>query len=100
MFWYHPASKLRFDPTTLRLTAERLIAASRCKHKAYAHKKRIIALIGGTLGHPTALLSGHSPKRGFTCLLTFSTAKKMPRQPSNQTAAEIPADRVKAAYTQ
>ena len=37
-------------PTTLRLTAEGVITASRCKHKTYTHKKPIIALIGGTLG--------------------------------------------------
>src|ERR1039458_8505406 len=44
------APQVGFEPTTLRLTAERLIAASRCKHKTYTHKKPIIALIGGTLG--------------------------------------------------
>jgi hypothetical protein len=33
-----------------RRRAEWLIAASHCKHKTYTHEKRIIALIGGTLG--------------------------------------------------
>jgi hypothetical protein len=32
------------------LTAEQLIAASLCKHKAYARKNPVCALIGGTLG--------------------------------------------------
>ena len=36
--------------TTLRLTAERPIAASRCKNKTYTREKRIFALIWGTLG--------------------------------------------------
>src|ERR1017187_3058594 len=40
----------RCPPTTLRLTAEPLVAASRCKHEAYARKMQIIGLIGGTLG--------------------------------------------------
>ena len=44
------APQVGLDPTTLRLTAELVVAASRCKHKAYARKIRIIALIGGTLG--------------------------------------------------
>jgi hypothetical protein len=44
------ALKLRLEPTTLRLTAERLEAASRCKHKAYTRKNRVLPEFGGTLG--------------------------------------------------
>src|ERR1019366_8972257 len=39
-----------FEPTILLLTAERLMAASRCKHKAYTREKQIFAQFGGTLG--------------------------------------------------
>src|ERR1035437_6324075 len=49
------------SPTTLPLTAEGLVAASRCKHKAYTRKKPIIALIGGTLGGLSTLLPGQFP---------------------------------------
>ena len=34
------APQVGFEPTTLRLTAERLIAASRCKHK-YLHARKV-----------------------------------------------------------
>ena len=37
-------------PRSLRLTAERLIAASRCKHQTYAHEKRISPEFGGGFG--------------------------------------------------
>src|ERR1017187_3968977 len=46
------APQVGFEPTTLRLTAERLIAASRCKHKTQTRKNRIILEFGGTLGVP------------------------------------------------
>jgi hypothetical protein len=42
--------QLRLEPTSLRLTAEPLVAASRCKHEAYTREITIIPLIGGTLG--------------------------------------------------
>ena len=41
-------------PTTLRLTAEQLVAASCCKHETCTQEKRIVALIGGTLGGLTS----------------------------------------------
>ena len=44
------APQVGLEPTTLRLTAERLLAASRCKHDTYACKKSILVVIGGTLG--------------------------------------------------
>src|ERR1019366_7473381 len=44
------APQVGFEPTTLRLTAERLIAASRCKHKTSGRQNAIFAEIGGTLG--------------------------------------------------
>ena len=37
-------------PTTLRLTAELVVAASRCKHETYTREKSIIVLIGGDPG--------------------------------------------------
>src|ERR1017187_4665520 len=40
----------QLQPTTLRLTAERLIAASRCKHKTYTREKPIILEFGGDFG--------------------------------------------------
>src|ERR1035441_8822226 len=46
------------EPTTLRLTAERLIAASHCKHKTYTREKPIILEFGGTLGGLQTLLKG------------------------------------------
>ena len=54
--------QLRLRPTSLRLTAEWLIAASRCKHKTYACKIRIIALIGGTLGDSRRFFSDQFPR--------------------------------------
>ncbi len=44
------APQVGLEPTTLRLTAEPVVAASRCKHETCTHKMPIIALIGGTLG--------------------------------------------------
>jgi hypothetical protein len=46
------APQVGFEPTTLRLTAEQLVAASRCKHEAYTQKVPISREIGGTLGGP------------------------------------------------
>src|ERR1017187_6724502 len=45
-----PLKKVEFEPTTLRLTAELVVAASCCKHKTRMHKVPIIAEFGGTLG--------------------------------------------------
>ena len=44
------APQVGFEPTTLRLTAERLIAASRCKHETYTREKGVLLEFGGTLG--------------------------------------------------
>src|ERR1039458_5295569 len=44
------APQVGFEPTTLRLTAERLMASSRCKHKTYTRNKRILSDFGGSLG--------------------------------------------------
>ena len=44
------APQVGLEPTTLRLTAEPLVAASCCKYETYEYKKPIVALIGGTLG--------------------------------------------------
>src|ERR1019366_207947 len=44
------APQVGFEPTTLRLTAEWLIATSRCKHKTYTREKPISEEIGGILG--------------------------------------------------
>jgi hypothetical protein len=44
------APQVGFEPTTLRLTAEQLVAASRCKQKACRSKEGIFGEIGGSLG--------------------------------------------------
>src|ERR1035438_1793094 len=44
------APQVGFEPTTLRLTAEWLVAASRCNQKAYRFIMPVFAEIGGTLG--------------------------------------------------
>ena len=44
------APQVGLEPTTLRLTAECLKAASRCKHKTYTRENRVLAEFGGTLG--------------------------------------------------
>ena len=58
------APQVGFEPTTLRLTAERLIAASHCKHKAYTRENPIIAEFGGTLGVLHDAPSGASFRKG------------------------------------
>src|SRR5664280_641600 len=40
------------DAATVRLTTRDFSVTSRCKHKTCTEQKRIIALIGGTLGGP------------------------------------------------
>ena len=44
------APQVGFEPTTIRVTAEPLAGASRCKHETYADKMLIIPLIGGDYG--------------------------------------------------
>jgi hypothetical protein len=44
------APQVGLEPTTLRLTAEPVIAASRCKHKTYTGERPGFAEIRGTLG--------------------------------------------------
>src|ERR1700679_2763659 len=44
----HP--QVGFEPTTLRLTAERPLVASRCKQKACTFEMPVFLEIGGTLG--------------------------------------------------
>src|ERR1017187_3872461 len=44
------APQVGLEPTTLRLTAERLVAASRCKHKTWTRQNLVFPEIGGTLG--------------------------------------------------
>jgi hypothetical protein len=46
------APQVGFEPTTLRLTAEQLIAASLCKQKSCRRKSVIFREFGGTLGVP------------------------------------------------
>src|ERR1039457_3256326 len=60
------APQVGLEPTTLRLRAERLIAGSRCKHKAYTREKRVLPEFGGTLGVPHHAPFGASlQKAGF-----------------------------------
>ena len=44
------APQVGLEPTTLRLTAEQLVAASRDKHATYECKNLVLSEIGGTLG--------------------------------------------------
>ena len=44
------APQVGFEPTTLRLTAERLLVASRCKHKHLQARKRVFAGNWGDFG--------------------------------------------------
>ena len=44
------APQVGLEPTTLRLTAERLVAASRCKHKTWTRQNLIFPEIGGDSG--------------------------------------------------
>ena len=46
------APQVGFEPTTIRLTAEWPMAASRCKHQTYTREKRIFAEFWGTFGGP------------------------------------------------
>jgi hypothetical protein len=46
------APQVGFEPTTLRLTAERLVGTSRCKQKACTFNMAVLPEIGGTLGVP------------------------------------------------
>ena len=61
------APQVGLEPTTLRLTAEGIVAASRCKHKTYTRKNRILPEFGGTLRFsfrcqfPTTRLSSPIP---------------------------------------
>ena len=43
------APRVGFEPTTLRLTAEQLVAASHCKQGTYSRDQHIYVEIGGTL---------------------------------------------------
>jgi hypothetical protein len=65
------------EPATLRLTAEPVVAGSRCKHKTYTREKQIIALIGGTLGGPHQRSSGASfQKRCLSSGADFSANRR------------------------
>jgi hypothetical protein len=44
------APQVGLEPTTLRLTADPLVAASRCKHNTYARERQVFPEFGGTLG--------------------------------------------------
>jgi len=57
-----PAPQVGLEPTTLRLTALRVVAASRCKHKTYTRKNPSLPEFGGTLGVPPVGPKGRDRK--------------------------------------
>ena len=56
---------VRLEPTTLRLTAERLVAASHRNHKTYTRKTLIFSEIGGDSGG-TPAVDGLAPSKYST----------------------------------